>query len=80
MWGASLNTSGSTNSERTVTLRAKTNDITVSNTASTVVYKGEFTTTSAINAGSIVPFIENRTGALSTTTRVYGSFKLYLVD
>ena len=79
LWGGSLDTSGSANSERTVTLRAKTADITVSST-STVVYHGEFTTTSAINAGSIIPFVENRTGALSTTTRVYGSFKLYLVD
>ena len=80
LWGGALNTSGSANSERTVTLRGKTSDITVSNTFSTVVYQGEFTTTSNINAGSIVPLLENRTGSLTTTTRVYGSFKLYLVD
>ena len=80
LWGGTLNTSGAINSERTVTLRGKTSDITVSSTLSTVVYHGEFTTTSNINAGSIVPFLENRTGTLTTTTRVYGSFKLYLVD
>lgn len=80
LWGGALDTSGSSNSERTVTLRGKTSDITVSNTNSTVVYQGEFTTTSNINAGSIIPFLENRTGSLTTTTRAYGSFKLYLVD
>ena len=80
LWGGALDTSGSTNSERTVTLRGKTSDITASSTLSTVVYHGEFTTTSNINAGSIVPFLENRSGSLTTTTRLYGSFKLYLVD
>ena len=80
LWGASLDTSGSANSERTVTLRGKTSDITVSSTLSTVVYHGEFTTTSNINAGSIVPYLEARSGTLTTTTRIYGSFKLYLVD
>jgi len=63
-----------------VTLRGKTSDITAS-TLSTVVYHGEFTTTSNINGGSIIPFLENRTGSLTASaTRIYGSFKLYLCD
>ena len=80
LWGGTLDTSGSANSERTVTLRGKTSDITAS-TLSTVVYHGEFTTTSNINGGSIIPFLENRTGSLTASaTRIYGSFKLYLCD
>lgn len=81
LWGGTLDTSGSTNSERTVTLRGKTSDITVVSTHSTAVYHGEFTTTSNINGGSIIPFVENRTGSLTASaTRLYGSFRLYLVD
>ena len=80
LWQGSLDTSGSTNSERTVTLRAKTDDITTTGTFSTIVYHGEVKTTSVINGGSIIPFLENRSGSLSTTTRIYGSFKLYLCD
>lgn len=79
LWGGTFDTSGATNSERTVTLRGKSSDITV-DTNTLKVYHGEFTTASTINGGRIIPLLENRTGSLTTTTRIYGSFKLYLVD
>lgn len=79
LWGGSFDTSGATNTERTVTLRGKSSDITV-DTNTLKVYHGEFTTASTINGGRIIPLLENRTGSLTTTTRIYGSFKLYLVD
>ena len=80
IWSGSLSASGSTDSERTVTLRGRVSDITANPNTSTVVHHGSFTTTSAINGGFILPLLENRTGTLTTTTRIYGRFRFFLVD
>lgn len=80
IWGGSLSASGSADSERTMTLRGRASDITANPNTSTVVHHGSFTTTSTINGGFILPLLENRTGTLTTTTRIYGRFRFFLVD
>lgn len=79
MWGGALDTSGNTSTERTMTLRGRSADVSAT-TNSLTVYHGSFTTTSTLNGGMMLPLIENRTGALTTTTRVYGRFRFFLVD
>ena len=80
IWGGELSASGSSSGERTMTLRGRASDITANPTTSTVVHHGSFTTTSTINGGFILPLVENRTGTLTTTTRIYGRFRFFLVD
>ena len=80
LWSGTLDTSGNLDSERTVTLRAETADITATTNSNTRLYHGEFTTTSNINGGRIIPMIENRTGNWSGTVYAYGVFQLYYVD
>ena len=80
LWSGTLDTSGNLDSERTVTLRAETADITATTNSNTRLYHGEFTTTSNINGGRIIPMIENRTGNWSGTVYGYGVFQLYYVD
>jgi len=80
IWSGSLSASGSASTERTMTLRGRESDITANPNTSTVVHHGSFTTTSTINGGFILPLLENRTGTLTTTTRIYGRFRFFLVD
>ena len=80
LWSGTLDTSGNLDSERTVTLRAETADITATTNSNSRLYHGEFTTTSNINGGRIIPMIENRTGNWSGTVYAYGVFQLYYVD
>jgi hypothetical protein len=84
-WGISLwdcddASSGTTNgSYSTVTLRAKSSDVTVT-TASTTYWTTTITTTNTINDKWLLPMIENRTGRLSTSVYIYGQIALTLVD
>ena len=80
IWGGTLSASGTTSGERTMTLRGRSSDITANPNSSTVVHHGSFTTTSTINGGFMLPLLENRTGSLTTTTRIYGRFRFFLVD
>lgn len=80
IWGGTLSASGTASGERTMTLRGRAADITANPNTSTVVHHGSFTTTSTINGGFILPLVESRTGTLTTTTRIYGRFRFFLVD
>jgi hypothetical protein len=85
-WGLSLwstpdPTSGTVNTgtDPTLTLRAVSPDITATNNDFTY-WTTEVTTTSVINDNWVLPLMENRTGALSTTTYIIGQIALFLVD
>ena len=78
VWGVNLPTQGTTSSQ-TFTLRGESQSITVS-TSTTAAYNGEYTTTSDINGGFLLPMFENRSGSLTTTTTIYGQISMYLVD
>ena len=85
-WGLSLwstpdPTSGTVNTgtDPTLTLRAVSPVITATSNDFTY-WTTEVTTTSVINDSWILPLMENRTGALSTTTYIIGQIALFLVD
>ena len=78
LWGCPTPTQGTTQ-QQTFTLRGVSSSVTVT-TSAAALYTGEFTTTSDIAGGYILPVFENRTGSLTTTTYIYGHFALYLVD
>ena len=80
LWDCADASSGTTNgSYSTVTLRAKSSDVTVT-TASTTYWTTTVTTTNTINDKWLLPMIENRTGRLSTSVFIYGQIALTLVD
>lgn len=85
-WGISLwsmpdFSSGTTsNSYQTVTCRAISPDITRTGTSTTTWYNGTTTTTSNMDSVWILPMIENRAGSLTSTTYLYGTLQLFLVD
>ena len=68
------------NTYQTVTCRAISSDITRTGTSTTTWYTGTTTTTSNMNDVWVLPMIENRTGALASTTYLYGTLQLFLVD
>ena len=86
IWGISLWSmpdvaSGTTNTTyQTVTCRAISSDITRTGTSSTTWYTGTTTTTNTMDNVWILPMLENRTGALSSNTYMYGTLQLFLVD
>ena len=85
-WGISLwsmpdVSSGTTfNTYQTVTCRAISSDITRTGTSTTTLYTGTTTTTNTMDNVWVLPMIENRTGSLTSTTYLYGTLQLFLVD
>ena len=85
-WGISLwsmpdVSSGTTyNTYQTVTCRAISSDITRTGTSTTTLYTGTTTTTNVMDNVWVLPMIENRTGSLTSTTYLYGTLQLFLVD
>lgn len=85
-WGISLwsmpNVSSGTtfNTYQTVTCRAISSDITRTGTSTTTLYTGTTTTTNTMDDVWVLPMIENRTGSLTSTTYLYGTLQLFLVD
>ena len=85
-WGISLwsmpDVSSGTafNSYQTVTCRAISSDITRTGTSTTTLYTGTTTTTNNMDNVWVLPMIENRTGSLTSTTYLYGTLQLFLVD
>jgi hypothetical protein len=80
LWSAPDSTSGTLNTgtDPTITLRASSRDITV--TGNNYTYWTETcTTTSNMNDVWILPMLENRSGALTTNTYIYGQIALFLV-
>ena len=77
MWSAD-NPSGT--SSFNMTLRGRSTDTTPASTSSVYVYNKEFTTTSAITDDAIYFVIDHRTGSISSTTYVYFTLTLFLVD
>tara|TARA_R100000353_G_scaffold124564_1_gene88421 strand:- start:1296 stop:3713 length:2418 start_codon:yes stop_codon:yes gene_type:complete len=77
MWSAN-NPSGTSSFD--MTLRGRSTDTTPASTSSVYVYNKEFTTTSAITDDAIYFVIDHRTGSISSTTYVYFTLTLFLVD
>lgn len=80
LWSAPDSTSGtlSTGTDPTITLRASSQDITVT-TNSATYWTETCTTTSNMNDVWILPMLENRSGTLTTNTYIYGQIALFLV-
>jgi len=84
-WGISLwstpdPTSGTVNTgtDPTLTLRASSRSITAT-TNNYTYWTTDVTTTSNMNDVWILPLLENRSGALTTNTYIYGQIALFLV-
>ena len=81
LWSMADVSSGTAyNSYATVTCRAISSDITRTGTSTTTWYTGTTTTTNNMDNVWVLPMIENRTGSLTSTTYLYGTLQLFLVD
>lgn len=79
LWSADRSTSGTTNNA-TVTYRGETADVIVNPYANSRVYHGSFTTSAAIAQDMLMILADNRAGALTSTTYMYATLAVYLVD
>ena len=78
LWSCPTPTQGTT-AQQTFTLRGVSSSVSVG-TNTQEFYTTEFTTTSDIAGGYILPMLEHRTTSLPSTTYIYGQIALYLVD
>ena len=80
LWSAPDPSSGTTTTgtDPTLTLRATSPNVTVT-TSSVTYWTTTCTTTSNMNDVWVLPLLENRSGALTTTTYLYGQIALFLV-
>ena len=81
-WGFSIwsanNPSGTSSYD--MTLRGRSSDTTPASTSGVYVYSKESTTTSAITDDAIYFVIDHRSGSISSTTYIYFTLTLFLVD
>jgi hypothetical protein len=78
VWHCAAPTNGQT-ANQTLTLVGKSADLSPGS-SSTQFHSDTFTTTSAVAGGFVLLLAENRAGSLSSTTYVYGSASIFLVD